>query len=72
LYVSFNTFLSLSQEGVVGELADRIHLSVRIKGLRYIKAAFKIAGIKSLSELKGGIDENWTTNRSSLELPEFV
>lgn len=36
----------------VGELADRIHLSVRIKGLRYIKAALKIAGIKSLSELK--------------------
>lgn len=32
----------------VGELADRIHLSVRIKGLRYIKAVFKIAGIKLL------------------------
>jgi len=53
----------------VGELADRIHLSVRIKGFRYLKTAFKLAGIKSLSELKGGINENWTTTRSSLELP---
>ena len=57
------------QAAIVGELADRIHLSVRIKGFRYLKTAFKLAGIKSLSELKGGINENWTTTRSSLELP---
>lgn len=56
------------QSSGVGELADRIHLSVRIKGFRYIKAAFKLAGIKSLSELKGGIDESWSTTRSNLEL----
>jgi hypothetical protein len=43
----------------VGELHDRIHLSVRIKGFRYLKTAFKLAGIKSLSELKGLYVHPW-------------
>lgn len=52
----------------VGELADHIHLSVRIKGLRYVKTALKLAGISTLKQLKGGIDENWSTVRCNLEL----
>lgn len=63
--VNFNHFgkgvdllvLYPTQQRSVGELADRIHLSARIESFRYIKAAFKIAEIKSLSKLKGGIDE---------------
>ncbi|MCL5784601.1 MAG: hypothetical protein M1142_04595, partial [Patescibacteria group bacterium] len=54
----YNISQNEAQSRFVGELADHIHLSVRIKGFRYIKTALKLAGIKSLSELKGGIDEN--------------
>jgi len=56
------------QTEYVGELADGIHLSVRMRGLRYVKTAMNLAGISTLKQLKGGIDENWSTTRSSLEL----
>ena len=60
------------QWGNVGELHDGIHPSVRIKGLRYIKRALKLAGISTFKQLKGGIDHGWQTTRCNLELQDSL